>query len=970
MPKNTRARIVLGVITALACVVIVASYGAPIPSAPFAPVELSKPSAVSSDGSTTAVVIDQARRVALVNNKSQLTALINLDTFEAPIEVATDVCVSGERVYVAGLKRARDGDQIERERIVAYDLSGRQREIVHEIEGKGVRAQICALDDTESGVLFALRGSADDEAASVLRFFSIDAGKVKELSSVETGVDLIVEASYAPPADTLATLSYRGILNDTHDGNKQDDRLFTSISVSNDGSIYACENISGLLVCIGPDGSVSAIESDVPYDCVRVQGEILCVVGRDDDVVRLTDTDGNPLAEYASVVPTVWASMQVVALWVSVAFLALLLLALAIRSIVRLVRGGHAQELAGPFASLAVVVTVAVALGSTAFQSFSAQRTVRENEINAYADYLEELSDRLKGDLAPAESRTYLLQTDARNDTREDESLMLALQQLLSLAETASSNNVGLYVSVFGHDGTEAFCLMDSLGEYVWGQSIAGASDEGDVQRAFAQRSSSTKPCTGNDSPETRLYRTVYVPPAGEGQGFVIEVGSRIDSFSATIASNLVRNALALLVLALVIYMGYAELRASGRCVVRYRRMQANGEAGAISALARPFALTTMMLASVDGVMSTLIAKDLLGAAGYAEGTPLVAVPAVMLGIGQAIGQGAYGVIGSRVGLRRLMVRWSIVMIACALCAVGTVIAENFWAYCVAKLLLSIPFGLLYTAAYSLRRHAVSKEQQNLAKAGVKRSNTSSAALGTALGGYAAQLLGNVGVYLALGLVGLALALLALWLIPVAMLPPEDDRDFSREERARIRRFALSPAALVIAFCIILPSVVATGYASFLFPLFSSEMGFAKADISNMYLFGQLVVYVSISGIEVFSKRVGNWGTAFYAIGGLGLVFAAFSLNTTVVWGVVVIALVGLLVKAAAVWKPLWIASAEEANVPLGWATGAMFIVRSVARIAKPFILGALIVSGQPSVVVIGAFCLACAAVLSFRLRR
>jgi uncharacterized YccA/Bax inhibitor family protein len=117
---------------------------------------------------------------------------------------------------------------------------------------------------------------------------------------------------------------------------------------------------------------------------------------------------------------------------------------------------------------------------------------------------------------------------------------------------------------------------------------------------------------------------------------------------------------------------------------------------GAISALARPFALTSMMLASVDGVMSTLIAKDLLTAAGHGSSTPLIAVPAVMLGIGQALGQGLYGHFGAKVGLRKLLTRGGAFMFLCAIFAAGTVLIGSFWGYCAAKLVLAIPFGLLF----------------------------------------------------------------------------------------------------------------------------------------------------------------------------------------------------------------------------------------------------------------------------------
>ncbi|MDO4796598.1 MAG: MFS transporter [Coriobacteriales bacterium] len=530
-----------------------------------------------------------------------------------------------------------------------------------------------------------------------------------------------------------------------------------------------------------------------------------------------------------------------------------------------------------------------------------------------------------------------------------------------------------MYYVLYGRDDKGIYCMDDGLGEYMWGESVSESNRIANVREVFANKEESSKEMhRGSSRHEDTMYRTVYIPATGEGSNdFVIEVGSKMKSFTSSVASNLVRNTLALLVLALVIYMTYAELQACGKCVLRYRHIQQTAEKGAVSALARPFALTTMMLAGIDAVMSTLIAREMLVAAGMGDVTALVTVPAVMLGVGQALGQGVYGLLGSKVGLRKLMARGATAMLACAILVAASVVSGSFWAYCAAKFVLAVPFGLLYTAAYSLRRHAVTPEQQHLAKAGVKRSNTSSAALGTALGGYAAQGLGNVGVYIMIALVSLAVITMAIILLPKGTLPPEDDRDFSADERRRIRKFVLSPVALAIALCIILPSVVVTGYASTLFPLFSADLGFAKADINNMYLFGQLIVYVSIGWIERLSKRIGNWRAGDYSIAGLGVVFLCFSLNTTIVWGVVVIALVGLLVKIANAWKPLWITSAGKANVPLGWATGAMFVVRSVARIAKPFILtGLILVGGRLAIIVIGAFCLVCAATLYFVTRK
>lgn len=1078
-PKQHTARIVLIVAALLSALVTISSFGAALPLLPFAPITIASPTAASSNGSITAVAIDRSHRVALVNESSRLVALINLETFEAPIEVATDVCVSAGSVYVAGYKRVPDSDEIATERIVRYDFAGKQRGVVYEAKGSGTLPRIRALDDSDYGVIFghveevtpggagtqagsagdqagsasgqnntpdgqadsadaqtasateqassagarsdsateqadatdAQTGSATEQASSAGEQTSTvgeqtvsagtQAGSASELTSsvgeqliASAGISIksyrvcfrtiadggkellaaqelpdgfLVEASFSPESQRIATLSYRGTINGKDPGTSADGkrRLFTSIALDDQGTLYACENVSGALCKELPDKSFAVLETDVPIDRVRVRGDVLCAIGRDLDDVRLLDREGKTLTVLPNdILPSALVSARLLLTWVCAVFLACLALALAVRAVARLVREGRAFELAAPVASCAIVTTVAIALGSTSLSSYRAQLATRTNEVNANADFLATISGLLSEGLAPCEERTLFAQDITRLSLTQLEALSNALEQIDALARASTSNGIGLYVGVYGADKDGPYCTFHSLNDYVWGESVSGSQDAASIAEAFRLRAGSAKALSGSSRYEETLYRTIYVQPAeAGGHGVVIEVGSRMRSFASTVASTLFKNALALVVLVLVIYMGYTELRACGRCVIRYRRMVAEGERGAISALARPFALSSMMLTGIDGVMSTLIAKEILAADGYDSSTWLVAVPAIMLGIGQALGQGIYGLVGARVPLRRLMVRGGFAMLGCAILAAIAVASGSFWGYAATKLLLSIPFGLLYTAAYSLNRHAKTAEQSELADAGVRRSDTSSAALGTALGGYAAQILGNAWVYVAIAAMSVALCWLAAWLIPADARPPEGVRNLGPEEHRRMRAFLRSRGALAIALCIILPSVIASGYASFLFPLFSSEMGFGNADITNMYLIAQLIVYVSITGIELITRRIGNWAAGLASIAGLGVVFCAFSLNVTVVWGVVAIALVSLLVKLSNAWKGLWLAEARKAEIHLGWATGTMFIVRSMSSMATPFILGSLLVLDQGAVIVGGIVCLACAAV-------
>ena len=180
----------------------------------------------------------------------------------------------------------------------------------------------------------------------------------------------------------------------------------------------------------------------------------------------------------------------------------------------------------------------------------------------------------------------------------------------------------------------------------------------------------------------------------------------------------------------------------------------------------------------------------------------------------------------------------------------------------------------------------------------------------------------------------------------------------------RILRFISSRKALAIAILIVLPLTVAAGYTSFLFPVFSAEMGFGKEQITNMFVLGQLVVYLCIGFMENADARFGQWRVTTAAVACTGAVFLLFSLNTTLGWSVAVIVFVAVLGKFGDGWKGLWLKAASEKALWAGAATGAMFAVRSLALVAQPFIMGALLVAADAvAVIIIGAICAVCALV-------
>ena len=119
----------------LAAAVLFMNYGTKLPSLPFQPIPLDRPTIADSDGQMTVVVDTETRRVLILNANGDITGAIDCKTVDCPVDVITDVCVSEGRVYIAGCLLEPDSNMVADERVVAYDRSGSLQGIVYEDGG-------------------------------------------------------------------------------------------------------------------------------------------------------------------------------------------------------------------------------------------------------------------------------------------------------------------------------------------------------------------------------------------------------------------------------------------------------------------------------------------------------------------------------------------------------------------------------------------------------------------------------------------------------------------------------------------------------------------------------------------------------------------------------------------------------------------------------------------------------------------
>ncbi|MBO7675647.1 MAG: MFS transporter [Atopobiaceae bacterium] len=959
----------------VAGLVCLAFLGMERPAAPFAAFDLVGPVIADSNGNHTAIVDSGSRRVLILNKEHRLMGMINCEELNSPIETVTNVAITDDTVYVTGAKYQAGSDIIVRERVVSYNLFGTSSTVLDDREiAYGFSPTMMAMDAAEEGVYVTMADYASDNVMSAIEVVYEDIDGPHVVNNMLTNSVEIHDVGYCVSKNTLSTVSTRGVLDDDFSQEKSEDpftaaHLFTSLDMTSDGQVYLYDDATNAVCLLGDGGEVTPIIEGGGYMNPRVTGDTLTVCNVDMDAVVISDLRGNNRVQIDEVMPSKSLGALVLLVYVSRAYLAVFVIATLLLKLRSLVRQGKTAGIGPMFASVVVVSVVSLAIGYTSYGTFQAQQETRAREIDMLADYVSISSESVSESMEAVQSRdVFRTHGDENLDVFED--LNTIQTQVSALSYAASFNGIGIYTTAYALDDQGVYYLFDSSTEHVIGTSVALSQHEQAIEEVFSGVSDGRDIHIGNTRYDTTQYRLVgiYSTDSSKIVG-VVEVGSRVKSFEASLAGEQLQRIIALLVMVLVVYLTYVEVRACAVCFFSYQQMRHHHDSIAI--LTRPFSFFVTLLSSIDAVMTALIARSLIEKSGMDGSSLLLALPAVMLGVGLAIGQAIYAAMGSRVVINKLMMNGALAMLVAAIFTGAVVWSGNFWLYCVAKLFMAVPFGLLYTLSYSLPRRADTDEVRVLAASGIKRTDTSAAALGTVLGGYVAQNLGNAWVYALVAVVSAVVFAMAANMLPATKHPLEEEADAVDSRPQAMGMLLASKTTLPIIFFLMLPSILSAGYNSFVFPLFSADLGLETASINNLFVLGQLVVFVSIGAIEYAEEQFDKWRVSCVAIALLGVVFLLFSFNTTLVWAVVTIALVGVLCKSSDGWKAMWPRSAAANGLPAGMATGTMFSVRSILLIVQPLLLGALLnVSNQTAVVVLGVACLLCALAFWLATRR
>ena len=934
----------------MSVIVIILSLGSELPQTPFDTVRLNAPTLADTDGNATVIVDSEARRMLFLDSNFALTRIVNFDDEKPPLQAITDVSVAKAHAYVAGVNYYGESNLIEGESIIQYGLYRSPYTTVLDLGSERLyQPRIKSLNDSEEGLYVTLLNrtgiagtSSQDESIKVILLAGGEQETVYESESLEFDV---FSAGYDDKAGTVVTVSQRGVLNDSLDPSEKNpfaDYAFSEVDLGSDGCVYATEGNTGAVCKVDLEQqTVEPIITNMFFSSLSVNGDRIVASSLTDDGVVVADLDGHIEVTLKSVRLSWYLALFVSAVWLSWATLACVAVGYVVHRIRITLKTLSAGNIGQVFTVVAVIVAVAIGLSTNFYHALERATETRRQEVNAFADLIAEDVGSVSGAMEELDDRD-LFRAYGSDYTKATQNMNEVLSIPYSITLAAGQNGIGTYFTVYGKDDDGVYVLCDSMNDRTMGSSVMTSEMAKLVGDIFDGRASVQSIREGSTERGATLYRMIEIPTTdGKGCAGVIEFGNYRRSLESSTVSDLIENAVETMVLLFVVYIVYAELSGSGHCMLTYVKLKdRDKKRDALALLTRPYTFIVSTLIACDSVMSTLIARSMV--TNPTTAGVLIALPAAMQGVGLVLGQVAYGLVSSRWSVRRIVCSFSLLMMAAAGGAVYAV-NNSLALYISMKLVLGIAFGLLYTLGYSLPRQASKSDLKHEASGGVRRTDTSAAALGTVTGGYIAQIMGNRYVYVLLLIGSVVLIVFALTLFLPMHHALEGKVERVSKQWHEVVRLYTGVELIALIVCIMVPVLLASGYGSFIFPLYCADRGLSSSAISRMCVLGQLVVYVLIDGIEYASGRLGKWRMAVFSVALIGVTFMLLHLNAIFTLAVVTIVLVGVFCKASDAWKGLWTRQAELSRTPVSLATGLMYATRSAILIVQPLIMSVMV---------------------------
>ena len=947
-----KIHLVVNLVLAALCVVAVAIsvYGIDraIPWAGDDTYYLSEPSeAVRFDDGRFLTIDNDQTRVTFFNADKQVVSYFDQDNKEVSLSEITATACDQDTYYLAGHTiSTTSAMQIDKELIVKGTFGSDDLEIVYEQdpgEGDlGITGTLCDIT-TRNGNVYGV--FIENEFVKVKKIIDKDrAQTIHTFILDDEGILGGYSAAYNPVCDVCAVVTLDGSLRVySADGEPQtlfnyyDDTSVRTIDVDDDGCIYYADNYAQLLHSISKDGTIQTLCSGDFTDISISKGVVSACNSFEGSIsfydLNTEEVSTNLTFTYSKA--TITFSHLRMASHIYIALFAICLIVFTIKK-----RGMKSTTLRNLFIGIGSLVLI---LGITTFFSvlISLQHINTSYKSIATAAYY--YSECAYEDQQEAFS---LIEDDDATPSAIAASEKKLRDYFNTYCNAASKAGEQVYFRLFINDDKVGYVtLTDSYQQYQMFSRSGTTSTDFDLSAVLDTKSvGGITPYLDISPYGTFLVVQTTITDAQGNDLATLEMGNMVEFAIVNIEQQLVPIVIAILVLLAALYLCIQEVRELLTARRRVSALNKQGYAGAEFAATRPFIFVITGVLQSDAVLLVLMAQQFFGS-DVNDNALLVSLPILMFGLGSIVGPIAYGFLSHRVTIRKLMFVCTLLTFVSCIVMVCSFGQGDFKLYCVAKFLQTSFASTILAMGTTLPMRAKTEEDRFDGYGRLGWAPVASSVLTVIIAGAISQYIGYSFVYV-------FVALISLLLVPlIAVFLPKHTYFDSRKQQDRsvkhallslkyVRRYLASPAILALFAFMALPAVLTSGYESYLFPLYSDNIGISAVLISDLYALARVLAYACGETFTRVTWRFGHWKCAILSLCITGYIFLLFVFNTSIYWAVAVLALTSLTNNATTTAAPmLWGRMAQKLHFPLEMAVSISLVMDGLGNALLPFFL-------------------------------
>ena len=939
-PNGARViKILLFVLAIAAFVMICTDIGKTRTSA-FGPERFEDASLASSSENGTVIADSNGERLLFLNPSGQLVGVYGLDDKSTPITGATAIHQVGTDVYVAGTKHAEDGENIQSEAVIKFNMKGQLLGTVWKEEYEEGDIQVTPTvgditSDDEGNLILVRFGQ---QKMHTLYF----AGTVTKVAQKGAEEQVLRETVY--PKDSFPfdirydsqndrcamTDIYGKVFVERDDSGEavqvpigDKPLMIQTFDMRGDTAVMYDENSNALIRVDDLFGDPKLKDLDATARCnkVKMSGDTVTTIV-DTGAVRIYDLGSGSMRELteAPLIPSFAARSTV--LFLSEVYLVVFLLVAAILWVVRSIKNGQRAKIRRAIVATAVALICMAAMVFQLIDMFGTTISTRRQNMSQIVSQVSVSSPAELGDAATNEAKRGLGLLEKSDDDEDLGTIILNVEGVLA-SSFANSNGLQctLYATTPGGEVRYLFSNhRDSIAMgLARGEEITSAvntvvetankheGEGGGQEKAYYfAHDGKVQTATRRDKGGHDVVSCVAPLIAKDGTCCTaIEVSCHAESMIDSIKDNMLALLLMFSMVTATIYVLSDEIIRSGGAFLRYRELHKEGVEWAETLLGRPLNFVVNIAFGMDAAFAVVIAKDMLAGSGLDSTAFVWGIPALAITFGTTIGTVVHALLCSRVSGRAFGLPMLLLGIAAqALCFFA--VMNNWFAVFVAcKLVSSASFATVEFITKNLAGGTAGKDVGNahlslvVNRSSVNISGKGAAVVASVIGGALASS-GNQWVYI-------AGALVSVLCIPLLLLALPKGRIISQHgEKANLKNvfeFLRSPIMLATLAFAIFPTVLASGYKSYILPLFLDSAGVSKTDIASLFALGNVILYGFTDSLITQRNARGRWVMTWVALIGLGVLFLLFSYNQAPTWAVVAVVVITVLSWLAGDWK-------------------------------------------------------------------